>query len=143
MSYSGWEWARAKAERQKKQSEAEKRTRKYSEDQIDWQLSEDLLPVRSKKIRFMGCENDVWYTNGSTISQSFVYLLKEAETNEVRYVGLTNDPPRRLLEHQRDKKLEVRFKMVVVAVGDADTEHQRITDSIVAGCKLTNIVKTK
>ncbi|OIR17326.1 hypothetical protein GALL_23510 [mine drainage metagenome] len=143
----GLKWALYYAEKKKKRQEQQRRTRNYIETQIEWQLPESMLPVRCKKFKQKKYSifnvPPLWYINGSDKPQSFVYVLKDIDNNEVRYVGLTEDPPRRKMEHQRDNKLNGNFKMVIVAVGDADTEREWIARCIKDGCKLINVVSIK
>lgn len=144
MSIAGWEWARYKAEKQKKRQENKKRTREFAETLIEWRLPEAMLPVRSKRFKWGYREyHTSWYINGSNSPNSFVYLLKEVQSDEVRYVGLTDDPPRRHMEHRRDDRIGAPFKMVVVDVGDANTEQEWINRYISQGCALVNLIGTK
>jgi hypothetical protein len=144
---TGLQWALYYAEKQKQQEAKKERTRNFIETQIEWQLPESLLPVKCvkrKKKRYSYLNAPpLWYTNGSDKPQSFIYVLKDVDSNEVRYVGLTDDPPRRNLEHLRDNKLGVKFKMFVVAIGDAETEREWIIRCTAEGCKLLNVVSTK
>lgn len=50
--------------------------------------------------------------------------------------------PRRHMEHQRDNKLGVKFKMVVVDVGGDAAEREWIARCRADGCKLLNQVLT-
>ena len=144
MNIAGWEWARYKKEKQKRWEEEQKRTRKFAEGEVIWQLPDDMLPVRSKKIKWRKREhNTCWYINGSNDPKSFVYLLKEIESDLIRYVGITDDPPRRHMEHRRDNKLGTQFTMVIVDVGGTDAEREWIARCLSDGCNLLNIVSTK
>lgn len=144
MGIDGWKWA---LYYEKKNREMYEHSREYSEDKIEWQLPESMLPVRcvkSKQIRWSYLnQTPRWYINGSAIPQSFVYLLKDIKDNAVLYVGLSDDPPRRHMEHRRKNKLGAQFKMIIVAVGDADTEREWIARCNADGCKLLNIALTK
>ena len=113
-----------------------KRTRKFAENIIEWELSPDLLPVRSRPSR-MGV---LWYVNGSATPKSFVYVLKDRYTNAIRYVGLTDDPPRRHMEHRRKNVLYKQFTMVVVAVGGPVEESEWIDRCLAEDCALLNVV---
>src|SRR5450759_783203 len=88
MSIEGWQWA---LYYQKKKQAKHERSREFSEAKIEWQLPESMLPVRcvkSKQIKWSYLnQTPRWYINGSTIQQSFVYLLKGIKDNEVLYVG--------------------------------------------------------
>jgi len=143
MGIDGWKWA---LYYEKKNREMFEHSREFSEAKIEWQLPESMLPVRcvkSKQKRWSYLnQTPRWYINGSTIPQSFVYLLKDIN-NEVLYVGRSDDPPRRHMEHRKINKLGVPFKMIIVAVGDADTEREWITRCNADGCKLLNIALTK
>lgn len=147
MGIAGWEWARHKEKKQQQRQKKQKLTRDFAETKIEWQLPESMLPIRSVRIRKIkwtyGEDGTCWYINGSNSPQSFVYILKDIKDNEVRYVGLSDDPPRRHMEHRRNNKLGVPFKMIVVAVGDADTEREWIARYVDSGCDLLNIASTK
>lgn len=140
-------WARHKEKKQRERQEKQEHTREFSETKIEWQLPESMLPIRcvkSKQIKWSYLnEHPRWYINGSNSPQSFVYILKDIKDNEVLYVGLSDDPPRRHMEHRRNNKLGVPFKMIVVAVGDADTEREWIARCNADGCKLLNIALIK
>lgn len=138
-SLAGLEWARYIAKRQKQREEAKKYTRQFAETQIEWQLPETMS---LKKVRTS------WYVNGSKIigcgfTHSFIYVLRDINSNEVRYVGQTSEPARRYMEHRLDDKLGVQFKMIIVDLGDAETEREWIARCIADGCKLLNVVLTK
>jgi len=64
----------------------------------------------------------------------------ETETGAIRYVGLTDDPPRRHMEHRRNNMLNGKFKMVVVAVGGPDEERDWIAHYLQEGCSLLNTI---
>src|SRR5450759_1074534 len=89
MSIEGWQWA---LYYQKKKQAKHERSREFSEAKIEWQLPESMLPVRcvkSKQIKWSYLnQTPRWYINGSTIQQSFVYLLKGIKDNEVLYLSL-------------------------------------------------------
>lgn len=95
-SRAGAEWARHKAIKQKRQQEKQEKTRVFIETQIEWQLPESMLPVRCKKFKQKKWSifnvQPCWYINSSDMPQSFIYVLKEFDTNETRYVGITDDP---------------------------------------------------
>ena len=132
-----WEWGHNKQQQREKQ----KRTRQFVEKTIEWQLPASLLPVRSRTVRWgYRLYSTRWYVNGSSISQLFVYVLKENESGAIRYVGLTDDPPRRHMEHLRNGVLEGKFKMVVVAVGNEVTEKEWIARCLADACKLLNVI---
>lgn len=136
MARVGWrEWASIKQEKRK-------RTRKFAENTIEWELPTALLPVRSRSVR--DCMNRIdgaqWYVNGSDTSKSFVYVLKDRYTSTIRYVGLTDDPPRRHMEHRRNNVLYGQFTMVVVAVGGPVEELEWIDRCLAEGCALLNVV---
>lgn len=44
------------------------------------------------------------------MSTTFIYVLKEPDTGEIRYVGKADDPERRLYGHLRDAKRETNHK---------------------------------
>ncbi|NNM68688.1 MAG: hypothetical protein HKM00_01735 [Gallionella sp.] len=46
------------------------------------------------------------------------------------------------MEHHKNNKLGAPFKMIVAAVGDADTEREWIARYIDSGCNLLNIALT-
>lgn len=139
-----WEWARFKEQKKKERAESKKRTREFAEEWIEWELPTELLPVKSKRFKWGYREYHIsWYVNGSDTPQSFVYLLKEQEHGQVRYVGLTDDPPRRHMEHRRDDKIGAPFKMVIVAVGDENTEREWIGRCISNGHILLNVIANK
>ncbi len=141
MIASGWEWAKYRAKRQDELREYQTRTRAHAEVQIEWQLPPELLPVRKRRIRFLSDKYSyLWYVNGNSKPQSFVYVLKDPNTKAIRYVGLTDDPPRRHMEHRKSKKLGASFLMVVVAVGDEQTEKYWISKCVAEGCDLINIL---
>ena len=141
MVASGWEWAKYRAKRQDELREFQTRTRAHAKSQIEWLLPAELLPVQEKRVRFLSDKYSyLWYVNGSTKPQYFVYLLKDQSTNAVRYVGLTDDPPRRHMEHRKSKRFGTSFHMVVVAIGDEQTERQWITKCLAEGHSLLNAV---
>lgn len=121
--------------------EKKKRSRKFAENTIEWKLPAELLPVRNRKVR-RGYRIYVtqWYVNRSYTAKTFVYLLKDRYTNTVRYVGLTDDPPRRLMEHRRNNVLHGQFRMVVIAVGGPNEEREWIDRYKAEGYDLLNIV---
>jgi len=136
---TGLQWARYIENRHKQWEEARKCTRKFAETQIEWKLPEAMI---LKKVR------TDWYVNGSRIiggafTHSFIYLLKVINSNEVRYVGRTSEPIRRFMEHRLDDKLGVQFKMIIVDLGDAETEREWIARCIADRSKLLNVVLTK
>ena len=143
---NGLQWVQYYAEKKKQQLEKQKRSRDFVQTQIGWELPESLLPVRcvkSKQVKYSYCNiQPRWFVNGLDTPQSFVYVLKAIESDEIRYVGLSDDPPRRFLEHQQNDKLGIQFKMVVVAIGNAETEREWIERCIKDGCNLLNISLT-
>ncbi|MDO8788581.1 MAG: GIY-YIG nuclease family protein [Sulfuritalea sp.] len=139
---SGLAWAKHWKNKHDKRREAATRSREAAEANIEWLLPSQLLPVRSERRKFLSDTYfTCWYVQGATKPVYFVYLLQDAETQKVRYVGLTDDPPRRLMEHRRSKKLG-QFRISVVAVGDETTEREWIARQLEAGCNLLNKVST-
>jgi hypothetical protein len=139
---SGLAWAKYWKDKHDTRREAATRSREAAGSNIEWRLPPELLPVRSERRKFLSNTYfTCWYVQGSTKPVYFVYLLKDAETREVRYVGLTDDPPRRHMEHRRSKRLG-QFSMSVVAVGDEATEKEWIARQLQAGCNLLNKVST-
>lgn len=132
-----WEWGRYwQQKREKKTHSCE-----FAENSIEWELPEALLPVRSRAMRWgYRSYSTLWYVNGSNDQQSFVYVLKEIKTDAIRYVGLTDDPPRRHMEHRRNNMLNGKFKMVVVAVGGSAEEREWIVRCHGEGCCLLNTI---
>lgn len=138
-SCAGAEWARQKVVVQKRREEAKKRTSEFADSQIVWELPES-MSLRK--------ERTTWYVNderiiGGIFSPAFIYVLKDAESNVVRYVGQTSEPTRRYMEHRNDDKLGTSFKMFIVDIGDAETEREYITRHLAQGCELLNLVLTK
>ncbi len=136
---NGLQWALYYAEKRKQQEQKKKLTREFAETQIEWQLPEIFC---TKKIR------TTWYVNderliGYGLSRAFIYILRAVENSEVRYVGQTTDPARRYMEHRLDDKLGAPFKMIVVDVGDAETERAWIARCTSEGCELLNLILTK
>lgn len=120
-----WEWGRARQQKRLRKIEKGKRSREFAENTIKWDLPD---PVYAR-----------WRVKVS-ITQSFVYVLKETGNNSIRYVGLTDDPPRRHMEHRRNNVLNGKFEMIVVAIGDQDTEREWIARCLEEGCDLLNII---
>lgn len=131
-----WEWGQYK--RQKRERKAT--TREIVERSIAWELPAHLLPIRCKKLSFKSYRDSFcWYVAGSSTPNQFVYVLKEWSCGAVRYVGVTNDPPRRYQEHRRAGILNGRFQMVIIAEGGIEIEQQLITKFSSEGCDLLNV----
>jgi hypothetical protein len=136
---AGWhEWGEYK----RYKAAERRRSRSGTERAIQWALPKALRPVRSEKVRWPGCPSGFtrWYVNGLESPQTFIYVLKEPDSGAVRYVGLTDDPPRRHMEHRRSKMLNGRYRMVVIAVGGPDDERRWIAHYLRQGCDLVNVV---
>ncbi len=138
-STTGLQWARYLEQKFNKREEAKKRTKEFAETQIEWALPNEFQVT---KVR------NSWYVNGykvigSSFTNSFVYILKESDSGAVRYVGLTSDPVRRYQEHRQNNKLGVSFKLVIVDVGDAESEKRWALRYCQEGCDLLNVTLTK
>jgi hypothetical protein len=137
-SRAGAEWARHKAVVQKREQEnleqKKQRAAGFGIPEIIWELPASMA---YKKVG-----ND-WHINGENLIGGFIYVLKVDGSNAVRYVGQTNEPTRRYMEHRNDDKLGTTFKMFIVDIGDAETEREYITRHLAEGCDLLNLVLTK
>lgn len=135
MAMIGWlEWQRYKQSVVERKKEAKTRSKAHAQASIEWALAGDLLPLRERKSRY----GTSWFVQGSTKAAFFVYVLKD-EAGMIRYVGLSDDPPRRHMEHRRKATLPAPFSMVVVEVGNRETEKAWIAKCLSDGCDLLNI----
>jgi hypothetical protein len=129
-----WEWKKHKSEKKAQEKNALLRSRAHAEGCIQWELPQQLLPVTERKYSF----GSAWYVRGASIGSYFVYVLRNP-SGSIRYVGLTDDPPRRHMEHRRNGTLPFPFSMSVVAVGGRETEKEWISRCKEQGCNLLNV----
>lgn len=138
---AGAEWGRYFRNKDRKSLKNRLNSKEYAKENIVWKLPDEFLPVKSKKVGFSyGAQSTDWYVNGNTNKQSFVYILTHGHSNIVKYVGLTEDPPRRHMEHRRNNILNGNFVMVIVDIGDEATEKEYIKKYLSDGCELLNKV---
>lgn len=140
---AGLEWALYK----RRKAEAKGRTREVILRQIVWELPANLLPVRYERFRHKyGGYVTSWYTKDSYIKRSFVYVLTHGHSDIVRYVGVTDDPPRRLVEHMKNpvlKPLNGNFVMRVIDIGGEEEEREYIKKYLAEGADLLNTIHNK
>lgn len=110
----GWEWGHAKQLRAKfKHEAAQRRERKKAERAAQLEAKH-----RSIEEKISWSIEETWTIGGSGGAVFYVYVLERLPTNssdKVRYVGATDDPRRRYLEHRRCGRLgDTDFRMVVV-----------------------------
>lgn len=132
-----WEWQRHKQTEVERKKEAKTRTKDHAKASIEWALPADLLPLRERTSRY----GTSWFIRDSTKAAFFVYVLKD-EAGAIRYVGLSDDPPRRHMEHRRKETLPLPFTMVVVEVGHREAEKAWIAKCISDGCNILNLQGT-
>ncbi len=128
-----YDWARFKEEKARKKKE--------KQNQISWDLPENFMPVTIKWYR-IGYRRHAksWCVKGSDSPNSFIYILIDNETKEVKYVGNTDEPHRRFAQHKLNNRLGIKFTMSVVDVGHTGAEQKWINDLTQKGHRLLNLI---
>lgn len=137
-----WEWGKYKQDRSAAKALKGKKTREYAEKLIAWDLPDKLQPISCRKCvpKYGGKAWYVWSTRFQDVGNGngFIYVLLEENTNKVRYVGITEDPPRRMLEHRKNNILTGEFRMKVYELGHKEAENYWIKYYRDQGCLLLN-----
>jgi hypothetical protein len=113
----GWEWGHAKALRTKHKREALLR-REHQKLLVSQRAAEREAKNKSIDKSIVFDIEITWNMGGSGGDTFYVYALQRLPIkpeDKVRYVGATDDPRRRFLEHKRCGRLgDSDFRMIVV-----------------------------
>ena len=73
------------------------------------------------------------------IQDQSVYVMKDKTTEEVKYIGRTNDPGRRNTEHTKKKAAENLTDLIVVATGLTKDQAKLAEQSLIVAYGLSNL----